>query len=301
MLRHGANMDAGLCPVLLCKRRRARSRPGGLHGARPHGPGERGLGPAGHVSSSSAPPTPAPKQSQPLSPPRLGPRRARDRGRRPPGRPRPPERLYSPPGPRGPKIPPRPHPSRVRLPNTKLQKPPAPLKLPHLCSPWPARNKQDFLEGAKGILWWLLQLTRSARCHGVWKIRLGGGVGGVIGKKNISGWGGICLVEGIWGDGGAFCCCCYLFVSYTHGIFCPSTSVNFPGLGWQKAASLRAVYCSGYGSGGTVIKRQKAKIHSQIRQKAQRHAATPTTIEKYPQVNVGVWLKPARTCFPVLI
>lgn len=59
----------------------------------------------------------------------------------------------------------------------------------------------------------------------------------------------------------------------------PSTSENFPGLGWQKAASLRAVYCSGYSNGVTVIKRQKAKTHNQIKQKAKRHAAIPTTIE----------------------
>lgn len=80
----------------------------------------------------------------------------------------------------------------------------------------------------------------------------------------------------------------------------PSTSANFPGLGWQKAASLRTVYCSGYSNGVTVIKRQKAKIHSQIKQKAKDAPATPTTIETTP-VNDGVWLEPARTCFPVLI
>lgn len=81
----------------------------------------------------------------------------------------------------------------------------------------------------------------------------------------------------------------------------PSTSANFPGLGWQKAASLRTVYCSGYSNGVTVIKRQKAKIHSQIKQKAKEAPAIPTTIETTPRVNDGVWLEPARTCFPVLI
>lgn len=77
-----------------------------------------------------------------------------------------------------------------------------------------------------------------------------------------------------------FFCCCYLFVSYTLMAFSvPSTSANFPGLGWQKAASLRVVYCSRYSNGVTVIKRQKAKTHSQIKQKAKRHTAIPTTIE----------------------
>lgn len=75
--------------------------------------------------------------------------------------------------------------------------------------------------------------------------------------------------------------CCYLFVSYTLMAFsAPSTSANFPGLGWQKAASLRVVYCSGYSSGVTVIKRQKAKTHSQIKQKAKKTHGHPNhTIE----------------------
>lgn len=58
----------------------------------------------------------------------------------------------------------------------------------------------------------------------------------------------------------------------------PSTSANFPGLGWQKAASLRTVYCSGYSNGVIVIKRQKAKTRSN-QTKGKRRTAIPTTIE----------------------
>lgn len=98
--------------------------------------------------------------------------------------------------------------------------------------------------------------------------------------------------------------CCYLFVSYTHGIFCSFHDLQtFQGWAGKKAASLWTVYCSGFSHGVIVIKKQKAKTRSsQTKEKAKRaHQALPNRHRKHHRVHGGVWLEPARACFPVLI
>lgn len=106
--------------------------------------------------------------------------------------------------------------------------------------------------------------------------RAGGGLGDLVLGGKIS----VCVGD-CWGPWEKWWCLWWLlpFCQLTlMACSAPSTAVTFPGLGWQKAASLRTVYCSGCGHGGTVIKRQKAKTHNQIKQKAKRHAAVPTSI-----------------------
>lgn len=60
-------------------------------------------------------------------------------------------------------------------------------QLLNICSAWPSRKNIS----SKGQIhfFFFFFTYRSARCHGVWKIKLGGGFGGVIvgGKKNLLG------------------------------------------------------------------------------------------------------------------
>lgn len=152
--------------------------------------------------------------------------------------------------------PPHPHPAaKHKAPETSFSP-----QLPNICSPWPARKKISS-KGAKGTFFFLTYPLSPVS----WSLEdQAGRRFWTCYVKNIF-WGGLL---GLLGE--PWCLsCCYLFVSYTLMAFsAPSTSANFPGLGWQKAASLRTVYCSGYSNGVIVIKRQKAKIHSQIKQKA---------------------------------
>ena len=199
MLRHGANMDAGLCPLWLCRRRRAPGPQSGLQGARPHSPRARGLRPGGHASSSREPPTPCPKHFHSFSPPGLRPSRARGteaRGRWGASSPLPGRCvLRSLLGP---------HPSRIRLPNPKLQKPPSPLSSHTSAALGPAQNKKISSKGQKAFVCLFVSSTYPLG-QVPWSLedQAGRRVGRCYWKKYLGGE-GVCLVGDIWGDGGAF-------------------------------------------------------------------------------------------------
>lgn len=76
---------------------------------------------------------------------------------------------------------------------------------------------------------------------------------------------------------------------------------TFQGWAGKKAASLRTVYCSGFTNGVIVIKKQKAKTQVKSNKRQKELTSHPNRLRKYHPVNVGVWLEPARACFPVLV
>lgn len=67
------------------------------------------------------------------------------------------------------------------------------------------------------------------------------------------------------------------FVSYTRGISAPSTTANFPGLGWQKGGFAEGCLVLWIYQWWIVIKKQKAKTQVKSKQKAK--PAIPTATE----------------------